>query len=196
MEEKQRKRRRRQRQLLVVLAVVIGIILLLIILSTTVFKPRRPIITVNSVNLGDTDISFDALRMNVHLNMSLKATISVKNPNKVGFKYSPSSAFLDYRGQVVGQAPIPAGKISAGQTLPLNLTVIVMADRLLSNSQTLISDLLAGTLPLSTNTRISGKVTVVFVKVHVVSYSSCNLNISVSSRSITDSDCTYNTHLS
>ncbi|KAL2899722.1 hypothetical protein RDABS01_024804 [Bienertia sinuspersici] len=193
MDDKHRKRRRCW---LVVLAVVIAIVVILAILGATVFKAKRPITTVNSVALRDFDVSFDALRIKVHLNVSLDASITVKNPNKVGLKYTDSSAFVDYRGQVVGQAPIPAGKISAGQTLPINLTLTVMADRLLDNTKSVVSDLLAGNLPLSTRARISGKVTVLFVKIHVVSDSSCHLNISVSSQSISNSDCTYNTRLS
>ncbi|XP_021767560.1 uncharacterized protein LOC110731947 [Chenopodium quinoa] len=190
------KRRKRRRCWLVALGVVIGLVLLFSILGATVFKAKRPVTTVKSVSLHDMDVSFDALRMKVHLNVSLDASITVKNPNKVGLKFSDSSAFVDYRGQMVGQAPIPAGQISAGETLPMNLTLTVMADRLLSNSQPVISDLLAGTLPLTTRTRISGKVTLLFINIHVVSSASCNLNISVSTRSISDSDCTYNTRLS
>ncbi|XP_056684078.1 uncharacterized protein [Spinacia oleracea] len=193
MDEKRRKRRRRW---LVGLSMVIGMVLLLSILGGTVFKARRPITTVNSVSLRDMDFSFDALRLRVHINITLDASISVKNPNKVGLKYTDSSAFLNYRGELVGQAPIPAGQISAGQTVPINISLTIMADRFLSNSQTLISDVVAGTLPLSTRARISGKVNVLFIKVHVVSYASCNLNISVSSQSISNSDCTYNTRLS
>ncbi|KNA11353.1 hypothetical protein SOVF_136050 [Spinacia oleracea] len=193
MDEKRRKRRQRW---LVGLSMVIGMVLLLSILGGTVFKARRPITTVNSVSLRDMDFSFDALRLRVHINITLDASISVKNPNKVGLKYTDSSAFLNYRGELVGQAPIPAGQISAGQTVPINISLTIMADRFLSNSQTLISDVVAGTLPLSTRARISGKVNVLFIKVHVVSYASCNLNISVSSQSISNSDCTYNTRLS
>ncbi|XP_010683422.2 uncharacterized protein LOC104898107 [Beta vulgaris subsp. vulgaris] len=193
MDDKRRKRRRRW---MVGLAVVIGIVVVFSIIGATVFKAKRPITSVNSVTLRDMDVSFDALAVKVRLNVSLDASISVKNPNKVGLKYTDSSALLDYRGEVVGQAPIPAGQISGGQTLPINLTLTVMADRFFSNSQSLISDLLSGTLPLSTRTRISGKVTILFVKLHVVSYASCSLNISVSSRSISNSDCTYDTRLS
>lgn len=189
------KRRRNRRCCLIIAAVLIGLALLLSLLGATVFKARRPITAVNSVALRNADISFDALRMNFHLNISLDAAISVTNPNKVGFRFSDSSAFVDYRGQVVGQAPIPAGKIAAGGTLPMNLTLTLMADRFLANSQSVFSDLISGTLPLSTNTRISGKVTVLFFKVHVVSYASCNLNISVVSRKIVNTDCTYKTRL-
>ncbi|CAO2824268.1 unnamed protein product [Amaranthus hypochondriacus] len=184
------KRSRTRRRWLVVLTVMIAIVVLLSILGATVFKARPPLITVNEITLRDLDLSFDAF------NVSLDASISVKNPNKVGLKYASTSAFLDYRGQIVGEAPIPAGKISADQTLPMKLTLTVMADRILSKSQSLVSDLLANTLPLSTNIRISGKVTLLFVKIHLVSYSTCHLNISVSSQSISNSDCTFNTRLS
>ncbi|XP_057549327.1 uncharacterized protein LOC130827586 [Amaranthus tricolor] len=162
MDEKRSGMRRRW---LVVLSLMIAIVVLLSILGATVFKARPPIITVNEITLRDFDLSF-ASHVNIHFNVSLDASLSVNNPNKVGLKYASTFAFLDYRGQIVGEAPIPAGKISADQTLPMKLTLTVMADRILSNSQSLISDLLATTLPLSTNIRISGKVTLLFVKMN------------------------------
>ncbi|KAI7997450.1 Serine/threonine-protein phosphatase PP1 [Camellia lanceoleosa] len=78
--------------------------------------------------------SLDFMRLRVNLNVSLDVNLSIKNPNKVGFKYTNSSALLKYRGEVVGDVPVPAGEISAGETLPMNMTLTVLADRLLSNS--------------------------------------------------------------
>ncbi|XP_057513883.1 uncharacterized protein LOC130795687 [Actinidia eriantha] len=180
---------------LAVIALIVVLVLVMVILGLTVFKAKRPVNTVNSVALKDFDVSVDIARLRVNLNVTLDVNLSVKNPNKVGFKYTNSTAVLKYRGQVVGEAPIPASKISAGQTSTMNLTLTLLADRLISNSN-VYSDVISGTLPLSTFTRISGKVNILSViKIHVVSYTSCDLSINVLNRSVASQTCHYKTKL-
>ncbi|KAJ1409671.1 Late embryogenesis abundant protein [Sesbania bispinosa] len=176
-------------------AVVIAIILLIVILALTVFKAKHPVTTVDSVKLEDLHVSLDIAKLRVDLNVTLDVDVSVKNPNKVGFKYSDSTAHLNYRGQLIGEVPLPAGEISSSETKGFNLTLTIMADRLLSNSQ-VFSDITSGTLPLNTFVRISGKVSIMgFIKVHVVSSSSCDLVINVSNRTVGSQECQYKTKL-
>ena len=180
---------------LAVIALIVVLVLVMVILGLTVFKAKRPVNTVNSVALKDFDVSVDIARLRVNLNVSLDVNLSVKNPNKVGFKYTNSTAVLKYRGQVVGEAPIPASKISADQTSTMNLTLTLLADRLISNAN-VYSDVISGTLPLSTFTRISGKVNILsIIKIHVVSYTSCDLSINVLNRSVASQTCHYKTKL-
>ncbi|KAL9227936.1 hypothetical protein vseg_003568 [Gypsophila vaccaria] len=190
------KRRNQRRRFLTIVSVVVFLVLLISILGATVFGAKNPVITVDSVVIRNFDVSFDALRLNVALNISLDTEISVRNPNKVGLKYTESSAFLDYHGQVVGQAPIPAGQISAEETMALDLTLNVMADRFVSYSREVIADVVSGTLPLTTRTKISGKVRVLFFKIRVVSYGVCNMNISIASKSLLNNECKYDTRIS
>ncbi|KAG4952734.1 hypothetical protein HKD37_16G046425 [Glycine soja] len=136
--------------------VVIAIVLLIVILALTVFKAKHPVTTVDSTKLEDFHMGLDTPKLRVDLNVTLHVDVSVKNPNKVGFKYSDSTAHLNYRGQLIGEVPIPAGEISSGETKGFNLTLTIMADRLLSNSQ-LLSDVASGTLPLNTFVMMSGK---------------------------------------
>ncbi|CAI9087944.1 OLC1v1022153C1 [Oldenlandia corymbosa var. corymbosa] len=138
-----------------VISAVLAIGLLILILSLTVFKAKRPTTTVNSVSLRDFHLSLDILRLRVLLNVSVDANIAVHNPNKVSFHYDNSTALLKYRDTQVGEVPIPAGKIGSGQTLPMNVTLTLMADRLLAGNS-LFSDVRSGTLVLSTYTRITG----------------------------------------
>lgn len=187
-------RNRRRNICLAVIAVVLAIVILLVVLGFTVFKAKHPINTVNSIAVKDLKFSLDIMRLRVNLNVSLDVNLSIKNPNKVGFKYTNSSALLKYRGEVVGDVPVPAGEISAGETLPMNMTLTVLADRLLSNSD-VYSDVMSGTLPFSTFTRMSGKVHILIVKIHLVSYTTCDFNISVGNRSVTDQTCHYKTKL-
>ncbi|KAK7382892.1 hypothetical protein VNO80_02047 [Phaseolus coccineus] len=180
---------------LTVTGVVIALILLIVILALTVFKAKHPVTTVDSTKLEDFHMSLDIAKLRVDLNVTLRTDVSVMNPNKVGFKYSDSIAHLNYRGQLIGEVPIPAGEISSGETKGFNLTLTIMADRLLSNSQ-LFSDVTSGTLPLNTFVRISGKVSILgFIKVHVVSSTSCDVVINLSNRTVGNQECQYKTKL-
>jgi len=188
-------RKRRRNICLVVIAVILGLILLMVILKFTVFKAKDPVTTINSVALKDLDFELNIAKLGVYLNVTLDVNISIKNPNKVGFKYKNSSALLNYRDRVVGEVPIPAAKISPGQTVTMNLTLTILADRLISNSN-LFSDIISGTLHLSAFTRISGKVYILkIIKIHAVSYTTCDINIAILKRSVTKQSCQYKTKL-
>nr|XP_033511526.1 uncharacterized protein LOC108944785 isoform X1 [Nicotiana tomentosiformis] len=173
------------------LAILLLLGLLFLILGLTVFKAKKPVITVNSVSLRD--FSVDILQ--VHLNVTLQVDLSVKNPNRVGFKYDSTSAILQYKGQVVGDAPIPSGGIGSRETRPMNITLTVMADRLFSNSS-LYSDFRSGSgmVPLTTYVKLSGVVRVLF-KIHVKTTTSCDLYIDVLNRKLANQTCHYKTKL-
>ncbi|KAK8681294.1 hypothetical protein V6N13_053698 [Hibiscus sabdariffa] len=139
------------------IGVLVFIIILIIILAFTVFKAKRPVTTIDDVSLRDLNFSVNLARLQVLLNATVDVDLSITNPNKVGFKFKDSNAELNYRGQQVGEVPIPAGKISAEETVPMNVTLTLMADRLISDAK-FFSDVMSGELPLSTRTEIPGKV--------------------------------------
>ncbi|PPD91281.1 hypothetical protein GOBAR_DD11771 [Gossypium barbadense] len=141
------------------------------------------------------NICFGAIALfRVLLNATLDVDLSIKNPNKVGFKYRDSNAQLNYRGQQIGEAPIPAGKISADQTVPMNLTLTVMADRLIYNSRFFSDVTTGGVLPLYAVTRISGKVNVMnLFKIQVESSTTCDFTVFLSNSSVGDQNCKYKT---
>ncbi|XP_051131815.1 uncharacterized protein LOC127251909 [Andrographis paniculata] len=178
---------------LVAAAVVMGVGLLFLVLGLTVFKARRPTTSVDSVSLSHLDASLDLASLRVNLNVTLDIGLAVGNPNRVGFRYSRSTAFLRYRGNNVGEVPVPDGKIGARETRPLNLTLTLMADRLLSNSA-LYSDITSGTLPFQTHIRIAGRVRMLF-KIHVVTYTTCDLQIELADRALSQQKCRYKTKL-
>ncbi|KAJ9547489.1 hypothetical protein OSB04_020032 [Centaurea solstitialis] len=154
-------------------------------------RSRNPVTTVNSVEIRDLDASVNLLPPRVSLNVSLDLDISIKNPNKLPVKYRNSSANLLYKGEVVGDVPIPAGEIGSGDTKRLKLMLTVFADRLLTNPH-VYGDVIRGTLQVSTYTRISGKARVLnLFNVHFVSVSKCDLDISISDRRISKQICDY-----
>ncbi|KAL8516963.1 hypothetical protein ACS0TY_015273 [Phlomoides rotata] len=176
-----------------VTAVILALGLLFLTLGLTVFKAKHPVIAVNSVALDDLNFAFDFTRLRVLLNVTLDVNISVKNPNRVGFKYRNSSAVLRYRGNEVGSVPVPAGRIGSDSTKPMNLTLTLMADRLISDAS-LYSDVLSGTIPFQTYVRISGHVRLL-VSIHVVSQATCDFDINVLNRSLSNMNCRYKTKL-
>ncbi|KAK9054863.1 hypothetical protein SSX86_025942 [Deinandra increscens subsp. villosa] len=186
-----RKRKRRRCICLSVIAVVLLLALIILILALTVFKAKRPITTVNSVAIKDLDASVSLLPPRVSLNVSLDLDITIRNPNKVRVKFRNSSAILLYKGEVIGDVPIPAGEIGSDGTKQLNLTLTVFADRLLTNTD-VYADFIRGNLPVSTSTRISGKARVLnLFNIRIVSISSCDLDISISDRRIANQTCHY-----
>ncbi|KAK9068963.1 hypothetical protein SSX86_013079 [Deinandra increscens subsp. villosa] len=192
-DDKSRKRKRRRCIIITcssITGVILTIALILLILSLTVFKAKKPVLTVNSVALQDFDVSVDPLPLRVLLNLSLALNITIENPNKVGISYASSSATLRYKGRDVGDVPIPAGKIGSDDKEQLDLTVTIFADRLVTDSE-IYRDVLGGNLPFSTYTKIKAKVRVVFVHIHVTSTSTCDVNIDIQSRSITNQTCRY-----
>lgn len=194
-EEKEGGSKSRGKICLAVVAVVVVAALTLVILVVTVFRAKRPVTTVDDVALTDLDVALDVARLGVDVNATLDLDLSVKNPNRVGFRYGRTTAYLNYRGGTIGDAPIPAGKISAGETKAVNLTLTVMADRLLSRSQ-LYTDVLNETLPFNARTKISGKVAVLgLFKLHVTSTVSCGFSVFVGNRSVGDLSCSYDTNI-
>ncbi|KAK9067755.1 hypothetical protein SSX86_011866 [Deinandra increscens subsp. villosa] len=185
-------KRRRIICLSVSLTVLAAAGLLILILALTVFKSKQPITTVNSVAVKDVNATVNLLPVTVSVNISLDITISVKNPNRVGVTYRDSSAALRYRGREIGDVPIPGGKIGSGETKRLNLSLTVFADRLLSDVGDVYGDVMSGKFPLSSYTRISGRIRVLnMFNIHVSSTSTCDLKIDILNRKIVNQSCHY-----
>uniref|UniRef100_A0A7N0RB38 Late embryogenesis abundant protein LEA-2 subgroup domain-containing protein n=1 Tax=Kalanchoe fedtschenkoi TaxID=63787 RepID=A0A7N0RB38_KALFE len=189
-------KRRRKTICCSVAALILLTALLALILGLTVLKPRHPVTTVDSVSLDDYNLSFDLLTLRPLLNLTLNLHVSVSNPNKVDFKYSRGgSALLYYKGQLVGDAPIPPGRISAGGTETIHMKLTVFADRLISNSD-LVMDLGAGEIVFRSVTKLSGKAQMMhIIQFSLTSETSCDLKVNLLSRSVENSGCKYKTKL-
>ncbi|KAL6543126.1 hypothetical protein OROHE_010646 [Orobanche hederae] len=178
---------------LCIAAATVTIGLVILILVFTVFKPKRPIITVDPISISDLYFKINLPKLQVHLNLTLNASVEVRNPNRAAFKYAKTSALLKYRGNDVGEAPIAAGVIGSRKALRLNLRLKLMADRLLSDSN-FHSDAISGTLPLQTEVRLPGKVRLLY-GAKVVAHASCDLEIHLVRKTLVNQTCHYKTKL-
>ncbi|KAG2252007.1 hypothetical protein Bca52824_082143 [Brassica carinata] len=180
---------KRNRKICICVSLLILILLLifivLLVLGLTLFKPKNPTATVDSVAVERLRTSVDVLDFKANLNLTLQAHLALKNPNRVGFSFGSTSALLNYNGQLVGEAPLPANKVGPQKTLRMNITLTLMADRLLSESQ-VFSDVMSGSIPVNAFVKVAGKVSVFnMFKIKVKSSASCDVTISVSSRNVT-----------
>ncbi|CAF2169671.1 unnamed protein product [Brassica rapa] len=190
--------RKRNRKICICVSLLILLLLIfivLLVLGLTLFKPKNPTATVDSVAVERLRTSVDVLNLKANLNLTLNAHLALKNPNRVGFSFGATSALLNYKGQLVGEAPLPANRVGPQKTLRMNVTLTLMADRLLSESQ-VFSDVMSGSIPVNAFVKVAGKVSVFnMFKIKVKSSASCDVTISVSSRNVTSQHCKYSTKL-
>lgn len=189
------KKRSRKICICVTLLILLLIFVVPLVLGLTLFKPKRPITTIDSVAVDRLQASVDVLNLKVVLNLTLSVDLSLKNPNRVGFSFGNASALLNYGGKLIGEAPLPASRVGPENTLPMNITLTLMADRLLTDTQ-IINDVMSGSIPINTFVKVAGKVRVLKIfKIKVKSSSSCDIVISVANRNVTSQHCKSSTRL-
>ncbi|XP_010261404.1 PREDICTED: late embryogenesis abundant protein At1g64065-like [Nelumbo nucifera] len=160
----------------------------IIVLAFTVFRVRDPEIKMNGVTIDRLDL-VNGTVPRPGVNMSLTADVSVKNPNFASFKYGNTSTTLYYRGTVIGEARNPPGHARARRTMRMNVTVDVITDRLMNNSN-LQNDISSRMLTMSSYTRIGGRVNILkLVKRHVNVKMNCTMSVNLTSQAIQEQKC-------
>ncbi|PSS26304.1 Late embryogenesis abundant protein [Actinidia chinensis var. chinensis] len=171
-----------------VLAFLLIQIIVVIILIFTVFKVKDPIINLNGVTVEKIDLIEGTTTPRPGSNMTLMTDVSVKNPNVASFKYGNTTTTLYYRGTVIGEAHGPPGRSRARRTARMNITVDIIMDRLTSHPS-LKSDMGNGILPMTSFTRVGGRVKMLIIKRHVVVKMNCTMTINITSRAIQEQKC-------
>lgn len=158
-----------------------------IVLIFTVFKVKDPVIRLNGVTIDKLELNGTTPKPGS--NMTLTADVSVKNPNYATFKYQNTSTSLFYHGMLVGEAHTLPGKSKARRTLRMNVTIDFIMDKLLSNPM-LKSDVGSGLLPMTSYTRVAGRVNMLNIfKKHVVVKMNCTIAANITAKTIQDQDC-------
>jgi Late embryogenesis abundant protein len=182
------------RCILVSLSFLLLAALLLIVIGLTVLRPRHATTVVNSVRLSSLNASLNSPSLLLSLNLTLSLGITAYNPNHASFRYGEGSAEMHYRGQLIGLAKIPPGEVEAEGSVNCVVDLTVMAGRLASEYSAAYADVMAGSMDITTETEIPGRVTVLGVfKHHMISYTSCQVGVGVRSSTVENSDCRYRT---
>ncbi|KAL2517210.1 Late [Abeliophyllum distichum] len=164
-------------------------VMIILVLVFTVFRVKDPVIKMNNVKIQGLDVITRTNNLHLGVNLTVEADVSVKNPNVASFKFSNTTTSLYYDGYVIGEARIPAGQAKARRTLDMNVSIDVMMDKLLVVPR-LKSDLASGALPISSYTKISGKVKIIhIIRKHVVVKLNCTMTVNISSQAIQDQNC-------
>jgi LEA14-like dessication related protein len=172
------------------------LVIVIVILVFTVFKVKDPKVTTNEVQLTNFDVNAgNLLAGQIKINMTMVVNMSIKNSNRASFRLGNSTTTVYYRGISVADAQIPPGiVIKARKTSGLNVTVDVMADRLVS-SPNLLGDVTKGEMIMSTYSVIPGRVKMLFIKKHVEVKMNCTMTINISKRGIEDLNCKHKVKL-
>ncbi|XP_059318816.1 uncharacterized protein LOC132069491 [Lycium ferocissimum] len=170
---------------------LIFIIIVIFIIYFTIFKPKNPVITVNSIQLPTFSTS------NNTVNFSFSQYVSIENPNHDVFAHYDSSLQLLYSGNQIGFMFVPAGKINSGRTQHMAATFSVKSFPLLVNGvgPTTVTDGLSGSrvgpsMEVESRLEMAGRVRVLhFFTHHVETKSECRVAISVSDGFVTAFHC-------
>ncbi|XP_038875202.1 uncharacterized protein LOC120067718 [Benincasa hispida] len=170
----------------IVVFLIIPTIMIIIILMFTLFQIKDPVIRMNRVSITKLELINGAIPK-PGSNMSLTADVSVKNPNMASFKYSNTTTTLFINETVIGEARGPPGKAKARRTVRMNVTIDIVADRVLSN---LDDDVSLGKVRLRSFSRIPGRVKLLhLIGRNVVVKMNCTFLINIFNRSIEDQEC-------
>ncbi|CAJ2650990.1 unnamed protein product [Trifolium pratense] len=159
---------------------LIVVLVILLVLFLTDFKRKDPTITLQSVKFGRFHIG--ALP-NLDLNLSLAIVVNVDNPNHGSFTYHNSTAYLNYRGRLLAEAPLPQDTIPARKSHNISTIVNVYVD--IAEVPDLISDFFSNYINFTSTTTLVGKVKILkFIKIKATSYSTCYIIVHIPDRSV------------
>ncbi|KAJ7264558.1 hypothetical protein O6H91_01G038600 [Diphasiastrum complanatum] len=169
------------------------VFIVMLIIGLVLFKRKDPRFTVNAVNLQN--ITTNGLIPPVITSVILSLNVSVKNPNRVSFKYSNTSVFAMYHGVLLAEAPVPAGKIGAQKTERVLTNVTIYTSKI-SSSPYLPFDIASDVFPVNTSTRLAGRIKIFGIfKKHLVATSFCDITVSLKNQSLENYSCQNNVKL-
>ncbi|KAG4116279.1 hypothetical protein ERO13_D12G159400v2 [Gossypium hirsutum] len=165
---------------------IVMIAIIFTILAFTVFKPKDPEITIYPQGLENIGFGLGGISnlSTANVNVSVAMIVAINNRNYGSFKFKNATAFVNYRGDVVGTVPIEQARVPAHGKLNISTVAAFMMDRLTANAS-FWEDVLAGSVNLSTDATMHGKVTMFKVfKFQASVPSRCDISLFIQSQSV------------
>ncbi|KAG5535730.1 hypothetical protein RHGRI_023480 [Rhododendron griersonianum] len=179
------RRQKRKKLLIYIAAFVVFQTAIIVLFSLTVMKVKTPKFKVRSATFGN----FDVQPTNPSFALNVNAQFGVKNTNFGPYKYDSNTVYFYYNDVQVGSTVIPKSKANFLSTKKINVAVDLTSANISSNTS-LASDLNSGTLPLTTKSRLSGKVELmlIFKKKKSVDMN-CTMDVNISTRELQNVKC-------
>ncbi|WCJ36747.1 hypothetical protein M5689_017928 [Euphorbia peplus] len=146
----------------------------------------------------NTSLTFETFQINSNLtspsfNFTINTQFGVKNTNFGHFKYEMSNVTFKYRGIIVGVVSVDKARARARSTRKFVTNVVLKTDTTMfspGDFDLLNSDLKLGTLPLTSSSRLNGKIQLmVMIKKKKSAQMSCNMNVDVVTRTLQNIIC-------
>ncbi|XP_054786912.1 late embryogenesis abundant protein At1g64065-like [Prosopis cineraria] len=161
--------------------VIILLLVTLVVLFLTVFKPKDPIIIIQPVKLERLDSVFFPV---IELNVTLGIVATVKNRNHGSFTYQDSTASVNYRGNLVGEAPINGDTVPDHGELNVRTSLTLQVDELLKNKN-FLDDFNSGVVNLTSSNTLQGEVKILkLFKKEATSLSNCDISVFIKNKTI------------
>lgn len=158
--------------------IILILIVVAVVLYFTIFKPKQPKITTQSVTLEN----FKYFPFPFFLNATFGLVVSIDNPNYGSYTYQNSTTYVTYRGINVAEASIENDTIPARGKHDIETTVVVQVDKIVADP----SDIFTQNFNFSSSTTLHGKATVLkFLKIKATSYSTCDIYLVTSTQNVT-----------
>ncbi|CAN6585983.1 unnamed protein product [Malus baccata var. baccata] len=160
-------------------------IVVMSVFGMTVMKVKSPKIRLGNIYV----LSLNSVPAAPSFDMSFVTQIRVRNLNWGTFKFDAGMATFMYQGVPVGQVAIPNSKVRMRSTKKIDVVVSVNSAALPSNSA-LGSELSNGLLMLSSQAKLSGKVTLMMImKKNKSAEMSCSMVFNLAAKSVQNLDC-------
>ncbi|GMP70380.1 hypothetical protein CsSME_00029254 [Camellia sinensis var. sinensis] len=122
--------------------------------------------------------------------MTMNAKLGVKNPNFSPYKYRNTTIEFYYGVTLVGTAIVPKSKVGHLKTKKFNVAVNLIAPPSLLSDTKLASDISFRLLPLSSQSKLSGKVELILImKKKKSTQMSCTMNVNIMTQQLQDVKC-------
>lgn len=170
--------------------IVVGIVLqtlIILVFVLTIMRIRNLKVRVGFANVEN--LSLNTSSNSPSFSMKLGAQVTIKNTNFGHYKFQRTNAIVSYRGNEVGNAVINEGRARARSTKKVNVTLNLNSEKA-SRSASLVSDINAGKITLSTYARLSGKVHLFkVIKRKKSAQMNCTMDVNTQTKAIENLHC-------
>ncbi|PSS32361.1 Late embryogenesis abundant protein [Actinidia chinensis var. chinensis] len=186
-EAKDLRRQKQKKWALYIIAFVIFQTGIIVLFTFTVMKFRTPKFRMRPSSSFDT---FDIQPTTPSFNMRLNAQLGVRNTNFGPFKYGNTTITFYYKGTEVGSATVRKLKVNFRSNKKVNVPVDLVMPATLASNSNLASDLRSGILPLTSQSKLSGKVEIMFIfKKKRTANMNCTMEVNISTKELQNIKC-------